>query len=112
MFLNDLRLAGGPTMVPLSHFIPNPALDIELSPEKDLSRVPTEIGARVMIASADDALRVYLEGRGFLTIEGTGSAYLMRRDFADGALETRPEELARFFANHRYDGENPEDAPY
>jgi len=100
MFLNDLRLAGGPTMVPLSHFIPNPSLGGELSLESELTVVPQEIGATVMIASADQALRAHLEGRGFFTIEGTPSAYLMRRDFPDGALETRPEVLAWFFANH------------
>lgn len=107
MFLNDLRLAGGPTMVPLSHFIPNPSLGSELSLENDLSRVPQEIGAKVMIATADEALRVHLEGRGFFTIEGTASAYLMRRDFPDGALETRPEVLAWFYANHSIPSDLP-----
>lgn len=102
MFLEALRRAGGPTMVPLSHFIPNPSLDGSPSLESDLRRVPQEIGAHVMIATADDALRAHLEGRGFFAIEGSGSAYLMRRHCADGALEKRPEVLALLHANHSF----------
>lgn len=107
MFLNDLRLAGGPTMVPLSHFIPNRSLGSELSLESDLSRVPRDIGAKVMIASVDQTLRVHLEAQGFFTIEGTASAYLMRRDFPDGALETRPEVLEWLYANHSIPSDLP-----
>jgi hypothetical protein len=99
VLLSDLQLAGGPTMIPPRHFVPNPSLDSKLTMETDTSRVPQEIGAKVMIASADEALRKHFEGRGFFTIEGTGSVYLMQRHFPDGALETRPEVLAMFHAN-------------
>jgi len=90
MFLQDLVQNGGRTLIPLAHFAPNPTLDSELRLETDLNRLPQDIGARIMIPSADDALRREVEARGFFTIEGMPQVYLMQRQFPDGVLDTCP----------------------
>jgi len=97
MFLPSYAAKGGRTLIPLAHFAPNPALDVELRLETDLAKLPQELRARVMIPTADEALRRQLEARGFFVIEGTAQAYLMERQFPDGVLVTDP---AAFSAHH------------
>jgi hypothetical protein len=54
--------------------------------------LPKEIGARKEIPRCDDASRSDFEGRGFFIEKATPRHYVIRRDYADGALKTnRPE---------------------
>jgi len=59
-------------------------LDAELRLETDLAKLPQELRSRIMIPTADEALRREVEARGFFTIEGTPQVYLMERQFPDG----------------------------
>jgi len=90
MFLTSYAAKGGRTLIPLSNFAPNPALDAELRLETDLAKLPQDLGARIMIPTADEALRREVEARGFFMIEGTAQVYLMERQFPDGVLVTDP----------------------
>jgi hypothetical protein len=94
MFLTAHAANGGRTLIPLSHFATNPVLGEELTLETDLSKLPEELRARIMIPSADEALRREVEGRGFFTIEAMPQVYLMERQFPDGALDTSPEAFS------------------
>jgi hypothetical protein len=91
MFLRSYAANGGRTLIPLSHFAPNPTFDAELRLETDLAKLPQELQARIMIPSADEALRREVEARGFFTIEAMPQVYLMERQFPDGVLVTDPE---------------------
>jgi hypothetical protein len=106
MFLRSFAENGGRTLIPLAHFAPNPTLGSELRLESDLDKLPQELRARIMIPTADEALRREVEARGFFTIEGMPEVYLMERQFPDGTLDTRPEA----FLNH-YDNSIPRGLP-
>jgi hypothetical protein len=91
MFLTSFVENGARTLIPLSHFAPNPALGSELRLETDLDKLPQELRARIMIPTADEVLRREVEARGFFTIEAMPQVYLMERQFPDGVLDTSPE---------------------
>jgi hypothetical protein len=91
MFLKDFAAQGGRTLIPRSHFAPNPALDSELRLETDLDKLPQELSSRIMIPTADETLRREVEARGFFIIEGMLQVYLMERQFPDGVLNTSHE---------------------
>jgi hypothetical protein len=88
MFLKHFAAKGGRTLIPPSHFAPNPMLDSELRLETDLGKLPHELRARIMIPTADEALRREVEARGFFTIEAMPQVFLMERQFPDGVLDT------------------------
>lgn len=87
-FLESFAESSGLTMIPLSHFVPNPSLHSEPKLETDLSKLPQELRSQIIIASADDKLRRVVEARGFFPSEVTPSLILMWRQFPDGALYT------------------------
>jgi hypothetical protein len=97
MFLTSFAESGGRTLIPLSHFAPTPVLGSELRLETDLVKLPQELRARIMIPTADEALRREVEARGFFTIEAISQVYLMERQFPDGVLVSDP---AVFLTRH------------
>jgi hypothetical protein len=54
--------------------------------------LPKEIGARKEILRCDDAKRREFEGQGFWIEKATPRGYVVRRDYADGCLETKPQK--------------------
>jgi hypothetical protein len=84
---------GGRSMLPPSHFAPNPRLDSELNIETDLEKLPQELGSLIIIPTSDNHLRREVEARGFFPRESTQSLVLMWRQFPQGALHTGPYEI-------------------
>jgi hypothetical protein len=95
MFLKQFVESGGRSLIPLGHYARNPALGSELQLATDLDQVPQELRSRVMIASADCALLRQIEGRGFFKIEQIPQAYLLERQFPEGALDTSPDAFSK-----------------
>jgi transcriptional regulator with XRE-family HTH domain len=88
--LKDFVESGGPSMIPLSNFIVNPALDSNVQIETDLEKLPKELGSTIIIPTADSTLRREVDGRGFFAKETSAALILMFRQFQDGALYTGP----------------------
>jgi len=83
-------LGGGRPMIPLGHFVPNPAQDSPAGLETDLNKLPKELGSLILIPAADIDLKRKVEARGFFPREGSQALVLMFRQFPDGVLYTGP----------------------
>jgi len=81
---------GGRPMIPPSHFISNPALDLAEQLETDLNRLPRELGSLILIATSDTDFKREVEARGFFPKESSGALILLFRQFPDGVLYTGP----------------------
>jgi transcriptional regulator with XRE-family HTH domain len=86
--IKDFVENGGRPMIPLAHFIANPALDSPATPETDLNKLPTKLGSLILIPTADTTLRREVDARGFFPKESDQSLVLMFRQFPDGVLYT------------------------
>ncbi|WP_172746235.1 helix-turn-helix domain-containing protein [Neorhizobium sp. T7_12] len=78
----------GYSVIPNGHFIINPAGDTEIGMETDLSKLPTEVGAWIVIPTADTDLLNEVEARGFWRQEASQTLYLLWRQFPAGASPT------------------------
>lgn len=79
--------SSGRSMIPPSHFIVNPNLDIEPKLETNLKKLPKEIGSFIIIPTSDEAMRSKVDAC-FWAIEITPALTLMYRQFSDGVLNT------------------------
>jgi transcriptional regulator with XRE-family HTH domain len=82
--------SGGRPMIPLAHFIANPALDSGVQLETDLNKLPRELGSLILIPTSDIDLRRQVNARGFFPKESSQAMILMFRQFPDGVLYTGP----------------------
>jgi transcriptional regulator with XRE-family HTH domain len=81
---------GGRPMIPLGHFIAEPALDSPAQLETDLNKLPKELGSLILIPTADQGMRREVDGRGFFAKEVSTALVLMFRQFPDGVLYAGP----------------------
>ncbi len=86
--LKDFLASGGRSIIPLRNFIANPVLDLPAQLETDLDRLPKELGALIIIPTADIDLKREVEARGFFPKEQAQALILMFRQFPDGVLYT------------------------
>jgi transcriptional regulator with XRE-family HTH domain len=88
--LKDFVDNGGPPMIPPARFVANPALDVPVELEADLSRLPKDLGSLIIIPTSDNELRREVEARGFFPKEQSQALVLLFRQFPDGVLYTGP----------------------
>lgn len=89
--LSEFAANSGYSMIPNGHFVINPAADADVVLERDLSKLPKELGAWIIIPTADDYLRNEIDARGFCPREYSQDLCLMWRQFPDGALRPIPQ---------------------
>ena len=88
--LKDFVDNGGPPMIPPARFVANPALEVPVQLEADLSRLPKDLGSLIIIPTSDNELRREVEARGFFPKEQSQALVLLFRQFPDGVLYTGP----------------------
>ena len=74
------------SMVPNGHFIANPAADVDIVLDNDLTKLPQELRSWIIVSTADVKLLNEIEARGFWRQESNATLHMLWRQLPDGAL--------------------------